>query len=108
MRKHLMSANMLFTTAPAVVAALGFMATSVMAGSSADSLIQHHRHLPSFGYSAYQTQHAPFVTSLQKTWPQAGCGGGLGATGTTGTAPGNGPGSVSGQSRTCKANSNGG
>ena len=114
MRKHLMSAKTLFATAPAVVVALGFMVTGVMAGSSGRSLIQHHRHLarhefvPSFGHSAYQTQHASFVTSLQKTWSQARCGGGLGATGTTGTAPGNGPGSGSGQSRTCKANGNGG
>jgi len=63
MRKHLMSAKTLFATAPAVVVALGFMATGVMAGSSArssaHSLNQHHRHLarhefvPSFGHSAY-------------------------------------------------------
>ena len=59
MRKHLMSAKTLFATAPAVVVALGFMATGVMAGSSARSLNQHHRHLarhefvPGFGYSAY-------------------------------------------------------
>jgi hypothetical protein len=69
MRKHLMSAKILFATAPAVVASLGLMATGVMAGSSdhnaqpaspaAYSRIQHHRHLarhesaPGFGYSAY-------------------------------------------------------
>jgi len=71
MRKHLMSAKMLFATAPAVVAALGFMTTGTMAGSSdhnakpqpassaAHSRVQHHRHLarhefvPSFSYSAH-------------------------------------------------------